>query len=205
MYKTCRNCNQFKSIDCFHILKKGYLGRNSVCKECRKIQRKQIKSNCNLEYYKCNICQEQKRLSEFYKKNNSKLGIQSYCKNCQKKQIAKSKSKIHNFCKIILNKVKKKHKKTIFLINEEDIIRKFNQQNGKCKITNHKLYHNIDIKQRSDNIWNMSIDFNIKCREVKYKDFNLVINLIYSIKNMYDLNDNALIDLYNNISNNSST
>ncbi|VVU95773.1 hypothetical protein CPAV1605_1529 [seawater metagenome] len=202
MYKACTYCNKSKSLDEFHILKTGFLGRNSVCKDCRKEKRKTIEANYQLDYYICNICKKQKDLTQFYKKKNSKLGIQSYCKICQKKQIAKSKSKIENFAKLLLKKVKRKNKDTMFLITEDDIIRKFNQQKEKCKITNHQLQHNIDIKQRSDNVWNMSIDFNSQKKKINYNDFSLVINLIYSIKNMYNLNNKEILDLYFVIANN---
>ena len=37
----------------------------------------------------------------------------------------------------------------------------------------------LSAKQRTDNIWNMSIYIDDKCDIVNYKDFHLVIHLIY--------------------------
>ena len=84
MFKACKNCNKSKSLDDFHILKTGFLGRNSVCKICRKEKRKKIKSTSLLTEYKCNSCKITKSINDFYKKKNSILGIQSYCKICQR-------------------------------------------------------------------------------------------------------------------------
>jgi hypothetical protein len=196
MFKACNYCNKSKSLDDFHVLKTGFLGRNSICKECRKEKRKKIKSSSILTHYKCNSCKELKSINDFYKKKNSLLGIQSYCKICQKQVIANSKSKIDNFSKIILKKYIKKHKKQDIKITYNDIIRKFNQQKGKCFLTGHELTHYIDIKQRSDNIWNMAILCDKDIRQVNYNDFNLVINLVYSIQGVYNLNNDQIIDCY---------
>jgi hypothetical protein len=199
MYKACTYCNKSKSLDDFHILKTGFLGRNSICKLCRKEKRKNIQSNSILTHYTCNSCKIKKSVEDFYKKKNSVLGIQSYCKICQKEVISKSKSKIDIFSKIILKKYKKKHKTHIFKITYEDIIRKYNEQNGKCFLTNHELTHYTDTKQRSDNIWNMAILCEKGIKEISYNSFSLVINLVYSIQGVYNLNNKQIIHFYKEI------
>ena len=54
------------------------------------------------------------------------------------------------------------------------------------------MTHKSDTKQRTDNIWNMSIYIDDKCDIVNYKDFHLVIHLIYTIQKMYNLSNDIL-------------
>jgi len=105
MYKTCSNCEINKTIDNFHKLKQGQFGRHSICKLCRAEQNrmKQVRKIIP-NYIICKHCNERKLVSNFYKNNKSNTGYQIYCKKCQKQKIAKSKSKLNNYCKIILDK-----------------------------------------------------------------------------------------------------
>jgi len=207
LFKTCTYCNTSKKIEHFHKLKKGLLGRNSVCKDCRKHKRI-IKNNECLEskvkLYLCNICNKRKNYKFFYKNKSSTNGLQSYCKKCQKIKIAESKSKLINFSKIILKKFKKKKKNKNINLTFNDIIRKFNQQEGKCFFTNHKMTHISDLKQRTDNIWNISIYIseNNKKKDINYEDFQLTIHLIYTLTEMYRLKDNEIMKVYQDLANN---
>ena len=99
MFKNCSKCKSHKKLKYFHNSKKGYLGKYSICKECRKINYKINKTKIILNYskkIKCNKCNIIKDTSNFYRNNNSKTGLQSYCKICQKDTIAKSMSKLEN-------------------------------------------------------------------------------------------------------------
>ena len=117
----------------------------------------------------------------------NKNGLQNICKLCQKEKISFSMSKINNYSKIILKKFKKKNKNIKLNIDYNDVINKFNDQKGLCHVTNHKLENKVDIKQRTDNIWNLSIIHN--SNEVNYETFNLGIHLIYTLKNLYQIDD----------------
>ena len=112
LFKTCTSCNVSKGLNDFHKLQKGFLGRNSVCKLCRKNKRLLKKNNFinQSELYLCTTCNKRKNYKYFYKNKSSSTGLQSYCKKCQTKKISESKSKLINFSKIILKKFKKKKK-----------------------------------------------------------------------------------------------
>ena len=202
MYKTCPKCNKHKKLENYHKQKGGSYGRHSICKECRSI----IRKKCNLNNIKrkvvpdtkiCTLCCKSKKNKEFYKNNSSKDGLQTYCKKCQIKKISLSQSKIENFAKIILNKYIKKHKNLEIKINVKDITKKFNDQKGLCHVTQHKMTHNTDLKQRTDNIWNMAILItNNKAKKITFNDFHLVIHLIYTTKELYGMSIDQVKKLY---------
>lgn len=197
MYKECSKCNINKNIINFHKLKNGFLGRNSICKECRSNLRTSKNININISVKTCIKCNIEKHSNFFYKNKNNNDGLQSYCKDCHKIKISESNSKLKRFSKIILEKFNKKNKNLKIKIDENDIVKKYNEQKGICSITKHKITHIFDVKQRTDNIWNMSIYVKEGCKEVKYEDFKLVIHLIYTIKGMYNLSDRDTIRIYN--------
>ena len=200
MYKTCSHCKNHKLLDDFHKLKKGQFGKHSVCKDCRKIKRKNVTNIISDTLY-CNLCNKILSIDNFYINNSSKSGHQSYCIDCQKNIIASSKSKIDNFSKIILEKFRKKNKDIIINLNVNDIINQFNKQKGLCYITKHKMTHKVDNKQRTDNIWNFSIyveQNNLK--EINKVHIHLVVNLIYTIKYLYKLDHNSILKIYKEIS-----
>ena len=65
MFKTCNRCKENKTLECFHVLKRGKYGRNSICIECRK--KKKSESNYeNITEIKCNLCKEIKSNYLFY-------------------------------------------------------------------------------------------------------------------------------------------
>ena len=199
LIKVCKNCEKSKDLNNFHRQKKGFLGRNSVCKDCRK--KRKIKYVSTKDLVLCNMCNIKKKTEDFYKNSSSKNGLQSYCKTCQKKNISKSGSKIENFCKLVLKKFKRKNKDKIINLKVNDLIRKYNLQKGKCYLTNHLMLHQIDLKQRTDNIWNLSICCNTNLNVINYKDFNLGVHLIYTMKHVYNLNDNKIMEIYQNLAN----
>jgi len=141
-------------------------------------------------------------VNEFYKRSLSQRGYQSTCKVCQKEQIAISMSKIENFMKILLINFIKKHKKKLIYITKEDLLNIYRIQEGLCYITRHQLETRVDIKQRVDNIWNISILINTVNEDnnkITMNDIHLVSNLVYSMKKMYNLSDDRLKELYKNI------
>tara|TARA_B110000971_G_C19800850_1_gene404207 strand:+ start:118 stop:738 length:621 start_codon:yes stop_codon:yes gene_type:complete len=198
MYKTCTKCENHKILTDFHKLNKGKYGRHSVCKICRSRLRKTNSFEVVIKEKICCKCNKKLDSKQFYKNKASKDGLQSYCKVCHKMKISESNSDLHNFCKKILKKYKNKHKNKIFEINYMDIVRKFKEQKGKCFITNHSMTHICDIKQRTDNVWNISINTN-NDKVIKYENFQLVIHLIYTTKELYNLSIREAYNLYSEI------
>lgn len=196
MYKTCPQCNIHKKLDDFHKQKSGSYGRHSICKICRSKSRKTLNNKINCKTKICNLCGIKLNTDKFYKNKSSKDGLQAYCKQCQIKKISKSKSKLNNFSKLILNKYIKKHKNLRIDIDTNDIVRKFNEQNGKCFITKHKMTHEADLKQRTDNIWNMAILLKDNVKTLTYDNFNLVIHLIYTTKELYGMSLTEVKEIY---------
>ena len=201
MFKTCNRCKENKTLECFHVLKRGKYGRNSICIECRK--KKKSESNYeNITEIKCNLCKEIKSNDLFYKNTSSKTGYQSYCKDCQRKNIVISGSKLDNFINNLYKRFINKYSDKNILFNQNDILRKYNEQNGKCAITGHKMTHIVDFKRRIDNIWNISIFFDESLPNYDYNSFYLVINMVYSVKKIYKLENKTLLNVYDELSNN---
>jgi hypothetical protein len=202
MYKVCSQCKKHKELDDFHKLQKGLYGRHSMCKLCRKnarilqSQQKVIKTNI---YLVCSDCNIQKHCSDFYINRSSNCGYQSYCKICQTLKISKSMSKLENYAKIILKKFIKKNKKKIVNITVQNIIDAYHRQYGLCAITRHKMTHDTDVHQRTDNIWNMSIYVDTKLTKITEKDFKLVIHFVYTTQNLYKLDIKQTLNLYKNL------
>ena len=199
MYKTCNRCANHLSVDKFHKLKKGALGYHPTCKSCRATIRKRNNVSVYLTYKTCSLCKNEYEVNKFYKNKNSNDGLQSYCKQCHKIKISDANSKLEKFCKIILKKFKKKHKSKQINITKKDLLNKYKEQDKKCSITKHIMTHKCDLKQRTDNIWNLSIYIDDKLEVINYDNFNLVVNLIYSVKKIYNLSNEETINVYNNL------
>ena len=203
MFKTCTKCNIHLSLDKFHLLKKGKYGRHPQCKSCRKNNKNEIINFKKITEITCSCCGITKSINYFYKNKSNINGYQIYCKTCNKIKIAQSMSKLDNYIKIVLKKFKSKNKDKKLNININDIKSLFREQEGNCAISNHEMTHNVDIKQRTDNIWNLSIMCKKNClKEINKNDIYLVCNLIYSTKKLYNLNENEIKNIYNNINNN---
>lgn len=198
MFKTCNRCKEFKSIDEFHVLKRGKYGRNSICIDCRKKRKSETFYENEINII-CSNCNTNKSSKFFYKNVSSKNGYQTYCKECQKKSISQSGSKLNNFINIIFKRFMSKYKDKQIIFNQNDILKKYNEQQGKCKITGHEMSHVIDNKQRIDNIWNISILIDNDKTEYDYDDFSLVINMVYSVKKIYKLDGNNILKVYNDL------
>lgn len=209
MFKTCTNCNIHLPLDNYHILSIGKYNRHPVCKSCRKLKYLNKKNNTTiktndelLDELTCNLCGILKPVSEFYKNNANSSKCQNFCKVCNKKKIVDSMSKIDNFIKIILKKFTNKNKNKKINLDIEIIKTLLTEQEGLCAITGHKMTNIVDIKQRTDNIWNIAImaknnDFDL----IDKDNILLVCNLVYSTKKMYKLDQNQLQNLYRNIIN----
>ena len=113
--------------------------------------------------------------------------------------MVKSMSKTENFLKIILKKFIKKHKNKEVNLTLHGLKKIYIQQNKKCAITLHPMDSIVDIRQRTDNIWNISILILDKTKQIIDKNnILLVCNLVYSTKNIYNLNLEDLRNIYTN-------
>jgi len=63
------------------------------------------------------------------------------------------------------------------------------------------MTHLVDSKKRIDNIWNIAIFVDNSQHYFDYNSFNLVINLIYSVKKIYNLDNDGLLNTYSQLSN----
>ena len=203
MSKTCSKCFIHKLLNEFHKLEKGSQGRHPICKKCRSKFRKKRNNNVNVRNKVCIRCNKNLLANFFYKNKNSNDGLQSYCKCCHKEKMADTNSELKKFSKIILKKYIKKQKSKNdikFEITDNDIIRKYREQMGLCYITKHEITHICDLKQRTDNLWNMSLHIDDDCSVIKYDNFHLVIHLIYTIKELYNLSNKEAYKAYKKIS-----
>ena len=77
----------------------------------------------------------------------------------------------------------------------------YEEQSGICIITKHQLENKVDLKQRTDNIWNISILVKDESKTILNKeDVYLVCNLISSTKHLYKLTEQELKDIYQKVS-----
>ena len=194
MFKQCSRCNDTKDLNDFHKCKGGLFGKHSICKECRKNYKPNIVYN---GYITCNYCQIKKQAKFFYECKKSKNGKQTYCIECQKKKISESKSKLEHFTKIIFNKFTKNNKNILF--THHDVIKKFNDQKGKCAITNLDFEHYVDSKQRIDNVWNISIYVINNENNIDYDNFILITHLSKTMKELYDMENYRIKDIHNDL------
>jgi len=206
MFKTCTDCNIHLSLDNYHILSIGKYNRHPVCKSCRKLKYLNKKNNIIydelLDKLTCNFCEKLKHVSEFYKNTANNSKCQNFCKVCKKKNIVDSMSKNDNFIKIILKKFINKNKNKKINLDVQTIKTLLTEQKGLCAITGHQMTHIVDMKQRTDNIWNIAImPKNNYLDQIDKDNILLVCNLVYSTKKMYKLDENQLKNLYRNIIN----
>jgi len=206
MFKTCTECNKHLALENFHNLKKGKFGKHPRCKLCRKsAYKKGVSNNTHNVCDKicCYECGQLKSKNMFYKNKSNKTGYQIYCKNCHRLKISQSMSKLENYFKILLKKFKRKYnKKYIIQITSNDLYQVLRNQEECCVITGHKLESNVDLQQRTDNIWNISICLNnakVIDKKITKDCIFLVCNLVYTTQKLYNLNKTDLLEIYKQI------
>lgn len=200
MEKYCKKCKNYKNFKDYHKHKKGQYGLYPICKDCRKTKEEKVLIDI-VSKKECKRCLHIFDISSFYKNSNSKDGFQTTCKNCFLEKRSNSQSKIESYMKIILEKFIKINKKKFTInFNENDLIKKYNNQKKKCFITDHEMTHIIDKKGRSDNIYNISIlpinDESKITNNLNINDVKLVINLFYSVGLKYNLNSERILEFY---------
>ena len=104
--KTCKHCNETKSLDCFVKTPLTKDGTTTTCKLCNSKRRLSKRHEITIKEKECFICKKVKSSEEFPKNAGLPGGLHSYCKLCTntknkegeyyKKFGAIRKEKIHN-------------------------------------------------------------------------------------------------------------
>lgn len=147
--KTCNKCEESKELSEFAPDSRNKDGRQGICLECRKIQKKQFRERLqkdgpllSIEEKRCNKCNELKSIDLFFKDSGFSDGRSSVCKLCKTSTTMKwreqNKSKYNNSAKgwrknnptkLYASEIKRRYKCSLEEYNQRLV-----KQNGKCKI-----------------------------------------------------------------------
>ena len=185
LQKQCSYCKVLKSLDQFHNLKTGKLGKHSHCKKCRENYRKKLSySKPQNGMLKCNMCHEIKDVDEYYRDKSSCTGLQSYCKNCQKEKIYESQSKLEGYISKLYNTLLTKYTDKV-KITKEDILKVYYNQNKKCAFTDELLtyYSGSPLTENKyESNFNISISRKNINQDFTINNIELIGNTIYKMK-----------------------
>lgn len=93
-FKICKDCGQIKEITRFSPQKTYRDGRESVCRQCRNLNRKKYNEHYQKAYRDknyprgtkvCTKCEKAKELKHFCKQRKYPDGLSLYCRGCAKK------------------------------------------------------------------------------------------------------------------------
>ena len=208
MEKLCSNCKELKSLDNFHKLKKGKLGRHSHCKECRSKHRKLLNYDRPTGHViRCLKCNEIKSQTMFYRNKSSSLGVQTYCIKCHKEKVYESQSKLSGFITKIYNKMLKHCLKYNIECNvsNDDIVKIYFKQNGHCALTNELMTYYIGpnlTNSRYESKYNIAIDRIETDKGYVQDNIQLIGHMIYQMKTKTSMNNEQFIKLCELISKN---
>ncbi len=188
MEKLCSKCNEQKSIDKFHNLSTGKLGKHSHCKKCRSEYQKSLLYEKPINgKLKCSKCHIIKTIDCYYKDRSSSTGVQSYCIMCLKEKIYESQSKLNGYIK---KQIKILEIGKILAI--EDIINIYELQNRKCYLTDELLTYYFGPKLTDNNYetkYNISIIKKDKDKDFSKSNIVLVGNCIKKMVGNLNLED----------------
>jgi len=93
--KRCYTCGRIKPIEEFYVNKRNKDGRDCYCKTCRKMYRKNHKTEITVELTEkqCAKCRIVKPCSDFYRSKERHDGLHSDCKKCR------NAAKVENYAK----------------------------------------------------------------------------------------------------------
>ena len=208
MEKQCSNCRISKSLDKFHKLKKGKLGRHSHCKECRSKHRKLLNYDRPTGHViRCLKCNEIKSQTMFYKNKSSSLGVQPYCIKCHKEKVYESQSKLNGYIAKIYNKMLKYcNKKDIECnVTKDDIVKIYFKQDSQCALTNELMTYYIGptlTTSRYESKYNIAIDRIDVDKGFEVDNIQLIGHMIHQMKSKTAMNNERFIKLCELISKN---
>jgi hypothetical protein len=162
----------------------------NICKICRSSNRKTLSfEKPTSGEKKCPNCKETKQYSKFSKDKCSTNGCQTYCKLCQKINMSNYYASLDykGFIKLGYNDLKGNAKKRGIVVNitYDDIIKKYDNQNGNCALTGYKMTHRRQElgKKRSDRyLYNISIDRIDSQKSYDCENIQLVCSIVNTIK-----------------------
>lgn len=201
MEKQCIECGESKSLDEFHLLKKGIYGRNPRCKPCRSAKRKKISETrepIKKENKQCPKCKEIKPIDGFNKDKSASDGRQTYCKPCGTKNLSKWGSSFNGYIVKLFKDLKSNasRRNIAVEIDKEDIIELYKKQKGVCALSGDKMTHIYEPgtkKRNPKHIYNISVDRIDPCKHYTVDNIQLVCNKINVIK--WDLDQDVFIEL----------
>jgi len=164
--KICRLCDTIKPLDDFNKSSGVKDGFANECKECRHNQRNELNfERITTGTKHCNSCNSTKDVSEFNSDSKNSDGLRSTCKQCTKNTVEKYNSTfegyIQNLFKDLISNAKKRN--VIVNITKQDIINKYHEQAGLCKLSYIYMTHNkINGLDKANihvnNPYNISVD-----------------------------------------------
>jgi hypothetical protein len=137
LYKICKHCGVHKSIDDFHLLKRGTFGRHPECKICRNLRYLNQNNSppTNITEILCISCNTTKSNDNFYKCSKSRTGYQIYCKTCQFNKLKNNLSSPEHYFQFFYSKLKRQYPQKI-AFSLDEVLNKAKNQNMKCSILN---------------------------------------------------------------------
>ena len=182
----CEYCNQKHE---------GLYGTGRFCdKICSQKKSKSKNINNDIKYKKCSRISciykgKLQSISNFYIRSETN-NYRSECKDCSKKGVIKNISTLEGYIKNSVNSAKKRAIKynRKFNITYIDILKMWNEQKGRCKISGIKMTHIIGNKKNTlNNPTNMSIDRIDSFKGYTINNIQLVTNFIQTCKMDLDI------------------
>lgn len=158
--KICKRCEIEKELGEFNIRSKSIDGRERICRECNKKERKskytlkrKIKPEPIKEFHKvCNVCEGEKHIEKFHKHKGGKYGVDSRCKECNIKNSSEYEKKNKRYLVRYWNNPEKYRKKAV----EYD--KKRVKEDINYRIRKHlrvRFYELVKKENKSDSIINL--------------------------------------------------
>lgn len=189
MEKQCSKCKIVKPLNDFHNLQNGKNGKHSNCKKCRSEYQKSLFYEKPINgKMKCSKCHVLKSINEYYRDKSASTGIQSYCIECHKEKIYESQSKLIGYLK---REIQSKNKTENSIINLDDILQIYKNQNGRCALSDELLtYYNGP--KLTENSYESKYNINIIRKDLS-KIYN-VENIILIGKCINQMKGNKTLD-----------
>lgn len=162
--KVCSKCSVEKNLIDFHKHKLGAFGVDSVCKICKKEQKKELieqykEINSTRDYevekdllIQCTNCKKDKKCSSFHKSLSSKRGYVNYCIECSNEKINTNRRETPEFKKCSICGIIKSQdnfdKQSVSRDNLDSSCKQCNSEILKIKYLNNKQYY-LDKNKKS--------------------------------------------------------
>lgn len=172
--KTCKQCNQIKSLSEFKTNKSYKDGVESVCKECRKLNR--LEKTKNLETLvekECRVCKITKPISMFGINNSIIGGYENRCKECRNIYAANQRD-IHR---------ENNNKKYTDRYHSDPIFKEHRKQIQKQVTLKRKYEHPeknllFSAKQRAEH---KNLEFNLELKDIIIPEYCPILNIKLSL------------------------